>query len=166
MSILSGLKTKISSSRLAAKARQSILWLKIKLKSTGFKEVTKPVGGKMYLCIYDAKYKDTLPIWDAAPLTMFWKADAKHIYGLNFHYLTPDVRTKLLNALNKASGKRKYPQIAAATLSAIAKQERFKPAVKMYLFSHFKSNLLEIPKEEWENIIYLPLAKFHRNRRK
>jgi len=157
-------KIKMSGSNILAKTRQSILWLKLKLNKSGFKKVTRPESGKLYLSIYDAKYKDTLPIWDAAPLTIFWSRDKQHLMGCNFHYLDPATRARLLSALLKASGKRKYPQIAAATLSALAKQKRFKPAVKMYLFSHFRSNLLEIPKEEWENIIYLPLAKFHRNK--
>jgi len=164
MSFLSKLKS--AGSNILTKTRQSILWLKIKIGKTGFKEVTRPESGKLYLCRYEAKYKDTLPIWDAAPLTFFWRisGDRRHIYGLSLHHLDPVVRAKLLSFLLKAAGKRKYPQIAATTLSALAKQKRFKPAVKMYLFSHFRSNLLLIPKEEWENVIYLPLAKMHRNK--
>jgi len=147
---------------ILSKIHQSVTWLKLKVGKTGFKKVTRPESGKLYLAIYDAKHKDTLPIWDAAPLSMFWRADKLHIYGLNFHYLSSPVRAKLLQRLTKVSGKRKYPQIAAATLSALAKTPEFKPAVKMYLFSHFKSSLLEIPRDEWENVIYLPIAKWHR----
>jgi len=161
MSILSKIiKQPIS---ILSKVKSSVIWLKIKLNKTGWKTVTKPEPGKLYLAIYDAKYRDTLPIWDAAPLSMFWKADARHIYGLNFHFLSIPAKKKLLGALKKAAGKRKYPQISSALVSQLAKHPAYKPAVKMYLYDHFKSNLLLIPVEEWEKVIYLPLAKMHKN---
>jgi len=149
---------------LRQKAKNSLTWMKLKLGKSDWKKVSKPQPGKMYLCVYDAKYKDTLPVWDAAPLSMFWKADSQHIYGLNFHFLPKQAREKLLGHLKKAAGDRKYPQLASSLLSGLAKHSAFKPAVKMYLFSHFKSNLVEIPVEEWENVIHLPLAKMKHNK--
>jgi len=150
--------------RLKDAVKKSVTWLKLKLKNSDWKKVTKPEPGKMYLCVYDAKYKDTLPLWDAAPLSMFWKADAKHIMGLNFHYLTPATRKQLLSKLESMAGKRKYPQLSSALLAALAKEKRFEPAVHKYLFAHFKSNLVEIPREEWKNVINLPLAKWRRRK--
>jgi len=147
-----------------SKIKKSVTWLKIKMNKTNWKKVTKPEPGKLYLSIYDAKYKDTLPVWDSAPLCMYWKADAQHIMGLNFHYLPPKVREQLFKILKKAAGDRKYPQISSALVARIAQQKVFAPAVHKYLFSHFKSNLIEIPVEEWENVIHLPLAKWHRNK--
>jgi hypothetical protein len=148
---------------LKQKVKNSLTWMKLKLDKSDFKKATMPEPGKMYLCHYEAKYAATLPVWDKRPLTIFWAADAQHLYGMNFHYLDKNVREALLKKLKTAAGDRKYPQISSSLLSQLAKTDVFKPAIKMYLKSHFKTNLVEIPTEEWENVIHLPLAKWKRN---
>ena len=49
----------------------------------------KITPGRLYLYMYDAKHKATLPYWDKYPLVFPYAEteDRKGFYGLNMHYL-------------------------------------------------------------------------------
>jgi len=63
-----------------------------------------PEAGKLYLYAYDAKNKDTLPVWDKFPLILCLGSKvAKNgnllFYGLNLHYVPPRVRQEFLEIM-------------------------------------------------------------------
>lgn len=115
--------------------------------------------GNMYMFIYDAKTKDTLPYWDKFPLCIPFENADKGWYGLNLHYLPPMARAKLLGQLidHSADGKMQ------ARWSVLKNFSRFKgvqPCVKRYLTSGVKSRFLKINPEHWKASIFLPLQDF------
>ena len=124
-----------------------------------------PIGSLVHF-IYDAKYKDTLPYWDAFPLVIpiDWYDDG--FLGLNLHYLPYTVRAKLLDALNQmrsvAVGDQHYLRISYTALKQIAKDRVIKHCIKRYLSDHIKSDLIAIKKESWEKVVFLQTQQFQK----
>ena len=103
--------------------------------------------GNMYMYIYDAKHKDTLPYYDAFPLVIMLGPAERGFYGLNLHYLPPVVRAKLLDAV-LGSAKNAIPDKYIA------------PARKRYLTTQVRSRFALVDKPEWEIATFLPMADF------
>lgn len=121
--------------------------------------------GRMYFFAYDAKHKDTLPYWDAAPLVIPIGETKTSILGLNLHYLPIPYRAKLLDALLELLNNTKMDEttklrVTYQTLQAASKYRYFKPCIKEYLKSNFASRFIEVPVEHWEMAIFLPVADF------
>jgi len=129
----------------------------------------RPIIGKMYMFVYDPKYKATLPYWDRYPLII--AADrplkGKGFFGLNLHYLSPMDRAKLMHALMPLSTTGQELKtttklrITYGVLKAAMKYRLFRPAFKRYLPNQIKSNIIEIPSEFWEVAMFLPTQKFN-----
>ena len=105
-----------------------------------------PVGN-MYMFFYDAKYKDTLPYYDAFPLILMLGPAKGGFYGLNLHYLPPVLRAKALDAAlddNRESIPKKFVN----------------PMIHRYLFNHVRSRFALVDKPEWEIATFLPTADF------
>lgn len=121
--------------------------------------------GRMYVFAYDAKHKDKLPYWDAMPLIFPFAEDKDSIYGLNMHYLPPQLRAKALDVLyqllnNKNVNISTRLKLSYNTLKRLSEFDLFKPCVKQYLKSNFKSRPLEIPVDNWEIALFLPVAQW------
>ena len=101
--------------------------------------------GEMYMFIYDAKYKDTLPYYDAFPLVIPTGPAAGGFYGINLHYLPPILRAKALDAL---LGEGDVPA------------KFIKPTIHRYLFRQVRSRFALVDKPEWEIATFLPTADF------
>lgn len=121
-------------------------------------------AGRLYLFTYDAKLKEELPYWDKSPLTiMFDIASNGNYLGLNFHYLPPILRAKLLDAIldlptyktQKQKIKMSYNIIKSFAASNLAA-----PCIKQYIPSHIMGNVIEIAREEFNFVVLLPLANF------
>jgi hypothetical protein len=127
--------------------------------------VITPTPGKMLMYQYDAKYKDVLPYWDMFPVMFPLEMYKDSFLGLNMHYLPPTFRVRLFDALFETANNTKYDQttklnISYQQLKAASNMKYFAPCVKKYLFSHVKSNLIEIPIDEWAYVAFLPMHKF------
>jgi len=111
--------------------------------------------GKMYLFSYDPKTKNTLPYYDTFPLVLPMEPKAGGFIGLNFHYIDPFTRGRLLNSLRN-------DKISDLLLSynAIKKNKVAKTCLKRYLTTHVRSKFIEIEPEDWDWIIYLSLEDF------
>lgn len=105
---------------------------------------TSPYGN-MYMYFYDAKYKDTLPYYDAFPLVIPTGPAAGGFYGLNLHYLPLPLRAKALDALLGEGG---------------VPDKFIRPMIHRYLFKHVKSRFALVDKPEWEIATFLPTADF------
>jgi hypothetical protein len=155
---------------------EATTWLTLKIKSLLSKgEVPKSVFpkrqtfgvGGMYFYSYDAKTKDTLPIWDRFPLTIILKTEGSGFTGLNLHYLPVDSRMLFLEKLmtfkkyNTQTDELKL-NISYDFLKGNKRLEEFKPCIKRYLYSHVVSKFLPIESHEWGYAGNLSVAKWEK----
>jgi hypothetical protein len=123
--------------------------------------------GKLFMFAYDPKTKDKLPFYDVYPLVFPFKIVSGGFYGLNMHYLQPNLRAilmdilySLLNYSNLNSDRTRLHRLSYEVLNASANFVGFKPCVKHYLASNIRSNIAYIPPKEWELALFLPLQMF------
>lgn len=121
--------------------------------------------GKMYFFAYDAKHKETLPIWDKFPLVIPMDTYDNGFLGLNLHYLDPGSRLVLLDRLHDFINNTKYDDTTRFNLSysLLASSRRYniiEPCIKRYLFEHIMSSLIYIEPDNWETAVFLPTQKF------
>jgi hypothetical protein len=121
--------------------------------------------GRMYMFHYSAKHKDTLPYWDRFPLVFPIELYPDGFLGINLHYISPVVRSKLMNSLYATLNNKNYDdttklKINYEVLRSASQFRYFKPCVKRYLFSHVKSRYMYINPTEWDVTIMLPTEQF------
>lgn len=121
--------------------------------------------GRLYLFAYDAKNKDTLPYYDQFPLIFLLQPAEGGFMGLNMHYLPPMFRARLMDSLydllsNKEMNETTKLNMTYKLLNSATKYKYFKPTLKRYLIGQMKSKFIEIPPEQWEISLFLPLQKF------
>ena len=123
--------------------------------------------GMMYLFRYDPKGKKTLPYYDTFPLIFPVEKYTDGFLGINFHYLPPILRAKLMDAIYGTVTNKKYDDTTKVRLSynilkGAAKYKAFKPTVKHYLYDHVRSPFLEITAVEWDIALFLPFERFQK----
>ena len=123
--------------------------------------------GRMYLVSYDPKHKETLPYYDMFPLLIPIERYSDGFLGLNLHYLPPALRAKLLGSLydilnDATTDDRKKFMISYNILKSASKHAWFKPCVKRYLASHFRSRFIKIPHQNWTAAVFLPVESFEK----
>lgn len=170
----------IRSGKVPAKEAESRDWYRTKAKGlVGVSEtrlmreadrnrLTMPVQfqiGSMYMFLYDAKHKDTLPYYDQFPVIFPIGVAKKGFYGINWHYLPYNLRAKLMDALYDIVSDNKYNEntklkLSYQILNNATKFKPFKPTLKHYLFSQVKSKMVYIHPTEWDIAIFLNVAKF------
>jgi hypothetical protein len=98
--------------------------------------------GNLYLYVYDAKHKSTLPVWDKLPLVILLGVPhGKYITGINMHYIPYLKRIQLMNQIQATKGRIKYDDIAKAWQKAKVPKAYLALALRKYLVSHIKSNI-------------------------
>lgn len=120
--------------------------------------------GRMYFFSYDAKFKETLPVWDKFPLVIPMEIYDDGFLGLNLHYLDPYSRLALLDRLQDFINNNKYDdttrfRLSYALLSKSRRYSMIQPCVKRYLSEHIVSSLIYIEPDNWETAIFLPVQK-------
>ena len=123
--------------------------------------------GYMYAFKYDPKHKADLPYYDTFPLIFPVKMESDGFLGINFHYLPPILRAKLMDALYSTLTNKKYDdstrvKISYSILQSASKYRYFKPTLKKYLRSHVRSQFLEIQVNEWDIALFLPTESFRK----
>lgn len=126
--------------------------------------------GKMYFYEYDAKHKDTLPVWDRYPLIIpfnsYTASDGMQIVlGINTHFLPPRLRLAAFRAMLKFRNEKRFRRTTKMKfqwqqLMGIAESDYFKHAVRAYRMDHVRSTFVEIPAQSWELVLFLPLQRF------
>lgn len=139
----------------------------LKNQSSARKKVTPSTieVGSMFLYNYDPKHKKTLDVYDTFPLVIPISVENDRFLGMNFHYLPPKLRAKLLDALYSVANNDKFDRstklnISYNILKQVAKSDLYKPTIHMYLKKHVKSKIRYIEPSEWNTVLMLPLAKF------
>jgi hypothetical protein len=131
------------------------------------RKVSSMEFGYMYAFRYDPKTKNDLPYYDTFPLIFPVRIDSDGFLGINFHYLPPVLRAKLMNALYSTLTNKKYDdttkvRISYSILQSASKYRYFKPMLKKYLRSHVRSQFLEVQVNEWDIAIFLPTESFRK----
>jgi len=126
-----------------------------------------PLPGRMYMYVYDAKTKDTLPYWDAFPLIFHVKTEKDGFYGINMHYLDLGLRARLMDALYSTINNENYDETTKLNISYnLLKQasnlKLFEPCFKKYLFSQVRSRMIFVEPKEWDIALFLPLQRFQK----
>ena len=149
-------------------------------KLTSYKEnsANKLEIGSMYMFVYDAKYKDTLPFWDTFPLVIPFSTNGSTFTGFNLHYLPAAVRWSLLKTLLKNQDIASIRRLSSSTkmkmdygtLKASSHLPILKPTIHSYLFSHIQpvsgGMFIKIPPADWHFSVLLPVQDFRSNGKK
>lgn len=156
----------------------SLAWLKQKYTDISPKDVMPkefikdidryrrlPLVGRLYMFLYNPKYKDELPYYDRFPLVFPIRRVAGGFYGLNIHYISPRYRAMLMDSLYSTISDTKFNEqtrlkINYDILNSASKYRWFRPCVKHYLTSHLSSQLLYIDPKEWNLALFVPSEQF------
>lgn len=146
-------------------SQKSMVWLRNKiLKDSSKIKTSKPHVGRMYLFVYDAKHKATLPFWDINPLIILIGPAKGGFYGINFHYLDMRDRLELLEMMvpfQKLVSAKTQRQININYDKMMRLgQTKWKHCFKHYLVGQLHTQLVEIPMTEWYSTLTLPIAHF------
>ncbi len=128
---------------------------------------SRPIVGSMYMFSYDPKHKKTLPFYDRFPLIFPIGPAPGGFYGINFHYLHPRLRARLMDALYKCASDKNLNtdtklRINYQILKNIARVPYYKATVKHYLNRYVKSNFITVFPAEWDIALFLDVAKFEK----
>jgi hypothetical protein len=131
------------------------------------RKVSSMEFGYMYAFKYDPKHKADLPYYDTFPLIFPVKMESDGFLGINFHYLPPVLRAKLMDALYSTLTNKQYDdstkvRISYSILQGASKYRYFKPTLKKYLRAHVRSQFLEIQVQEWDIALFLPTESFRK----
>ena len=121
--------------------------------------------GNMYMFGYDPKHKATLPYYDRFPLVFPINKAEGGFLGINFHYLPPVLRAKLMDQLytittNKTYNENTRLRASYDLLNGTAKFKEFRPTVKHYLAKQLKTRLTYVAPSEWDIALFLPSPAF------
>lgn len=133
-----------------------------KLMNQG-KLIGRPSTGRLNMFFYDPKTKDKLPYYDIFPLVLPLEPIKGGFLGLNFHYLAPLLRFRLLENLQNnygTSGELKPNTRLDVSYTRIKNIPLVKPTIKKYLFGYVRSSFLRIDAEEAAIACYLPVQQF------
>jgi hypothetical protein len=163
------LSQKLSKYRHGTSDQEAKKWLTNKIKNIRTIGAPTLEIGKMFMFWYDPKWKDVLPYYDICPLILVVDMDKKGFYGLNLHYLPPQLRAMLLDRLLAIRSNNKYDsttylKISYSILKATQKYAAFKPCFHRYLWSHVRSKFAPIQMNEWDIAIFLPLAVWRKEK--
>lgn len=125
----------------------------------------KILPGNLYMFLYDAKNKETLPYWDRFPLVFPFRAVQGGFYGLNFHYLPYRLRLQLLNKLLQFKTNDKFDEntrlrYSWALIDGVSKFKAAEPCVKHYLYEQVRSPFAKIQSKDWATAMMLPVERF------
>jgi len=131
-----------------------------KLMNQG-KLIGRPSVGRLNMFFYDPKLKKTLPYYDTFPLVLPLEPIKGGFMGMNFHYLPPLLRFRLLQRMQRfADGGLNEKTKIDATYDDVKGIGLVKPTIKKYLYGHVRSQFLRIDFNEAALAVYLPVQQF------
>ena len=133
-----------------------------KLMNQG-KLIGRPSAGRLNMFFYDPKLKKTLPYYDTFPLVLPLEPIKGGFMGMNFHYLPPLLRFRLLQRMQRfADGGLNEKTKIDASYDDVKGINLVKPTIKKYLYSHVRSQFLRIDFDEAALAVYLPVQQFRK----
>ena len=122
----------------------------------------RPSLGRLNLFFYDPKFKETLPYYDTFPLVLPLEGFRGGFVGMNFHYLSPMIRFRLLNQLQRYATNSKFDSTTRLDVSygRVGGLARVKQTIKKYLYSHVRSGFMRGDLQDAPTAVYLPVQQF------
>ena len=122
----------------------------------------RPSVGRLNLFGYNPKLRKTLPYYDVFPLVLPLEAIPGGFIGMNFHYLPPLLRTRLLERMQATATDKNFDRNTKfdVTYSDVKNLNIVKPTIKKYLYSYVQTGFLRINADEAATAIYLPVQRF------
>lgn len=133
-------------------------------QSTNQAQTKIRVGG-MFLFQYDPKTKKDLPYYDQFPLIFPIEAAPGGFLGINMHYLPLRQRAFLMDGLFDFASNQRYDdttrlRLSYSLLKRTSRLRFFEPCLKRYLYTHIESRMIQIPSDQWDIALFLPLERF------
>ena len=131
-----------------------------KLMNQG-KLINRPSAGRLNMFFYEPKLKKRLPYYDTFPLVLPLEPIKGGFMGMNFHYLPPLLRFRLLQRMQRfADGGLNEKTKIEAGYDDVKGIGLVRPTIKKYLYSHVRSQFLRIDFDEAALAVYLPVQQF------
>lgn len=135
------------------------------LKDEELVRKSRSMAGHMYMYFYDPKTRDSLPYYDAFPLTIMVQRAPGGFYGLNLHYLSLKTRVLFLDKLSETLTNDRFDEttrfrIRYDLLNGVKKYREFQPCFKRYLSNHIDSRLMLVQPKDWNIAMFLPTEQF------
>lgn len=132
---------------------------------TSDKRKSQVLIGRMYHFKYEPKGAKDLPYYDRFPLIFMVGVAPGGFHGINLHYLPPQLRARLMDALYDITNNTKYDEstklkVTYDVLNSASRFRFFKPTFKHYLNSQVRSKFIEINSTEWDTALFLPTERF------
>ena len=108
-----------------------------------------------------------MPYYDTFPLVFPINKAKGGFMGLNMHYLPPQLRAQLMDALYSLASDDRYNedtrlQLSYEVLAKAGQFKAFKPCIKRYLTKHVQSRFIKIESSEWDIALFLPVSQFQK----
>lgn len=137
------------------------------LKTAKGQSPSKTQIGGIYMFSYDPKEKKTLPYYDTFPVVIPIEPTSDGFLGLNMHYLPPKYRAFLMDRLMEVASDDRYDentklQLSYSMLKKASRYRYFEPCLKRYLNKHIRSRMIEVPADQWDIALFLPLERFQK----
>lgn len=131
------------------------------------KPVASVFPGMMYMFYYSPLGVKTLPYYDSFPLVILVDIQSDGMTGLNLHYLPINLRQKLFyGLLNRVSSgemnEKTYIKVTYDFLENARSLKEYRPCYKKYLTKQIRGSIAQVPANEWETAVHLPLALFRK----
>ena len=122
----------------------------------------RPSVGRLNLFGYNPKLRKTLPYYDIFPLVLPLEPITGGFMGMNFHYLPPLLRFRLLERMQATATDQRFDSKTKfdVTYDDVKNIRIVKPTIKKYLYSHVQTGFLRINADEAAVAIYLPVQRF------
>lgn len=135
------------------------------IQSSTDKNRSQVTPGDMYLFMYRAEHRDTLPYWDMFPLVFPFRRLKDGFIGLNMHYLPYQMRIVLLDRLmdirtDKSITENTRLRFSWSTIQGASKLKLAEPCVHRYLGDNLMTPLKRIDPQDWTTALFLPIESF------
>ena len=122
----------------------------------------RPSVGRLNLFGYNPKLRAKLPYYDIFPLVLPLEPIKGGFMGMNFHYLPPLLRFRLLERMQARASDRRFDSKTKFEVAYddVKNIKIVKPTIKKYLYAYCQTGFLRINADDAAIAIYLPVQRF------
>ena len=122
----------------------------------------RPSVGRLNLFGYNPKLRAKLPYYDIFPLVLPLEPTKGGFMGMNFHYLPPLLRFRLLERMQARASDRRFDTNTKFEVNYddVKSIKIVKPTIKKYLYAYCQTGFLRINADDAAVAIYLPVQRF------
>ena len=122
----------------------------------------RPSVGRLNLFGYNPKLRAKLPYYDIFPLVLPLEPTKGGFMGMNFHYLPPLLRFRLLERMQARASDRRFDSNTKFEVNYddVKNIKIVKPTIKKYLYAYCQTGFLRINADDAAIAIYLPVQRF------